>query len=184
MVRQCEGPPVEQKAFLFGTQAASAGVAYAKRHSTKLIISKERSTSTGCRPAGLLRSITGTVLERQAGPLEDFAGESPEIDCRVSSPGPPSQRVFFKFTRTPQIERVRKMTVSRRKRVGLPKCAHGHPLCCPFCNSGNFAKPPEERIGVRHSIKADLSNTNSTRESPNGISLRSRQTNALQIRLG
>src|SRR5258708_38621304 len=76
------------------------------------------------------------------------------------------------------------MAVSRRKRVGLPKCAHGHPLCCPFCNSRDFTKPPEERIGVHKFFKADLSSTNSARESPNGISLRSRQTNAIQIRVG
>jgi len=53
-----------------------------------------------------------------------FRSRNSEIYCCVSSPWVPSQRVFFKFARTPQTERPCNITVSRQKRVGLPKCAY------------------------------------------------------------
>jgi hypothetical protein len=91
---------------------------------------------------------------------------------------------MLKLTRASQSQSVKQAEVTGRKGIGLAERSHGHVLCCPFANTGNFTQPIQESVGLHDSLKPNLPVANGTSESSNGVGSRAGQADAGKLGIG
>jgi len=91
---------------------------------------------------------------------------------------------MLEFARTPKRHGAQKAEIADWKGVGFRERSHGHVLCRPFPDAGNFTQSMQERIGVHHPLKADPPIANRAGESSDGLGSRPGQANAGKPRIG